>query len=81
MSDLSPSGRTTKLIIWCLHFIGERLPRLRGHRLVYRLFSSPHAEGLDKLEFLNYGYVPLDDGADRLDLEGWERFIERWIQM
>ena len=81
MSDLSPAGRATKGLLWCLNFIAERHPRLRGHRLVYRLFSSPHAEGLDKFEFLNYGYVPLDAAAERLELGGEEEIYRSNIQL
>ena len=81
MSDLSPAGRAMKPLIWCLHFIGERLPRLRGHRLIYRVFSSPYSEGLDKLEFINYGYVPLDDEGERLELEGQQETDRANIQL
>ena len=81
MSDLSPAGRAMKPILWCLHFIGERHPRLRGHRLIYRVFSSPHSEGLDKLEFINYGYVPLGEEGERLNLEGQQETYRTNIQL
>ena len=81
MSDLSPAGRAMKPIIWCLHFIGERLPRIRGHRLIYRVFSSPYSEGLDKLEFINYGYVPLADEGEGLKLGGQQETYRTNIQL
>lgn len=81
MSELLPVGRTMKLIIWCLHSVARLLPRFKSHRLLYQAFASPLSEGLDEFEFLNYGYVPLDAGAESIELEGEEEIYRTNIQL
>ncbi len=81
MSDPSTAGRAIKGLLWSVVYITERHPRLRGHRLVYRVFSSPHTGGLDKLEFINYGYAPLDGEEERLALEDEEEACRNNIRL
>ncbi len=81
MPDLFPVGRAVKFIIWCMHFSAERHSRLRGHRLIYQVFSSPYSEGLDKFEFINYGYVPLEDEGEPLTLDLEEEIYRTNIQL
>ncbi len=81
MSPPFPAGRAVKGLLWSLVFLMERHPRLRGHRLVYRLFSSPLTGGLDRLEFINYGYVPLNGEEERLPLDTEEEVHRNNIRL
>ena len=81
MSDLLPVGRAMKLILWSLHSAARLHPRFRSHRLLYQVFASPFSEGLDELEFLNYGYVPLGGGEQGLNLEDEEEIYRTNIQL
>jgi SAM-dependent methyltransferase len=81
MSDRLPPGPAVKLVLWCLHFFARLHPRHRSHRLLYQFFASPFSEGLDELEFLNYGYVPLDGERENLELEDSEEVYRTNIQL